>query len=56
MNINIRLLLIKLATDNNQPRSTPEIEPRIVKIYTIHIKINSDFITQTMSRALIKKI
>ena len=54
--MNIRLLLIKLVTGSNQPRSTPETQRRIVRIYTIHIKPDSDFITQTIPRALIKEI
>ena len=65
MSINIRLLLTRLATGNNQSGSTPETQPRTAKTYTIRIKTDSDSedrllviyrIIQTMSRALIKEI
>ncbi len=56
MSINIRFLSTRLATGSNQPGSTSETQRRIVKTHTIHIKPDSDSITQTISRALIKEI
>ena len=56
MNINIRLLLIRLVIDSNQFRSISKTESRIVKTYIIYLKINSDSITQIISRAFIKEI
>jgi len=55
MSMNIRLLLIRLVTDNNQPGSTPKTQRRIAKTHAIYIKPDSDSITQTIPRALIKK-
>ena len=56
MSINIRLLSTRLATGSNQPGSTSEIESRIARTYIIYMEINSDFITQTIPRALIREI
>ncbi len=56
MNINIRLLLIRLVIDSNQFRSISKTESRIARTYTIYIEINSDSITQIISRAFIKEI
>ena len=56
MSMSIRFLLIRLVTGSNQSGFISETEPRIARTYIIYIKINSDFIVQTMSRALIREI